>query len=31
MDFYRIVSGRICEHLDVVDSAGLLAQLGAPA
>lgn len=31
MDFYRIVSGRICEHWDVVDSAGLLAQIGAPA
>lgn len=28
MDFYRTSEGRIAEHWDVVDEAGLMAQLG---
>jgi predicted ester cyclase len=28
MDFYRTSEGRITEHWDVVDEAGLMAQLG---
>lgn len=28
MDFYRTSEGRIAEHWDVVDLAGLMAQLG---
>jgi predicted ester cyclase len=27
MDFYRLARGRIAEHWDVVDEAGLMAQL----
>jgi len=27
MDFYRIADGRIVEHWDVVDVAGLMQQL----